>query len=85
MRYVTGVDEKGTPIDVRDPMAARLREKADHAGKNPERLASELFAIREIFGDDLPADPRFTGGVTKALTQLCAHGARKTVLDLTSA
>ena len=29
MRYVTGVDEKGAPIDVRDPMAARLRELAD--------------------------------------------------------
>lgn len=85
MRYVTGVDEKGAPIDVRDPMAARLREKADHAGENPERLASELFAIREIFGDDLPADPRFTGGVINALAQLRAHGARKTVLDLTSA
>ncbi len=25
MRYVTGIDEKGNPIDVRDPLAAELR------------------------------------------------------------
>ena len=33
MRYVTGIDEKGAPIDVRDPMAARLRKIADKAAR----------------------------------------------------
>ncbi len=32
MRYVAGVDEKGAAIDVRDPLAAHLRELADGAG-----------------------------------------------------
>jgi fructuronate reductase len=85
MRYASGTDEKGEPIDVRDPMAARLRERADSAGHSPERLAGEFFAIREIFGDDLPADPRFTDAVTAALAQLYTKGARKTILDLPSA
>jgi fructuronate reductase len=84
MRYVTGMDEKGAPIDVRDPMAARLREVADRAGNAPERLAGELFAIREIFGEDLPADSRFTGPVMAALSQLYAKGARQTVAGLTA-
>ena len=84
MRYVTGTDEKGAPIDVRDPMVRRLHEAAGRAGPSPERLARELFAVREIFGEDLPADPRFTGAVTAALTQLYAHGARQTVSELTS-
>jgi fructuronate reductase len=79
MRYVTGINENGAPIDVRDPMSARLRELADRAGGSAERLAGELFAVREIFGDDLPGDPRFTGAVTAALAQLYEGGAKRTV------
>ncbi len=79
MRYVAGVDEKGAPIDVRDPLAARLRSIADIAGPSAERLAPALFAVREVFGDDLPRDVRFTGPVTTALGLLFAQGARKTV------
>lgn len=82
MRYVTGVDEKGAAIDVRDPMAARLRETADQAGGVPERLANALFAIKEIFGDDLPHDARFTGPVTMALAKLYAQGAKQTVAGM---
>ncbi|WP_414473586.1 mannitol dehydrogenase family protein [Microvirga sp. M2] len=81
MRYVTGVDEQGGVIDVRDPMAVRLRETADRAGGSPERLAGGLFAMREIFGDDLPRDPRFTGPVGTALARLYAQGAKRTVAE----
>jgi len=81
MRYVTGIDEKGAPIDVRDPMAARLREIADRAGGSPEKLAGDLFAVREIFGDDLPKDPRFTALVTENLKRLYEKGAKRTVAE----
>jgi fructuronate reductase len=84
MRYVTGIDETGAPIDVRDPMAARLRMIADRAEGSPERLASDLFAVREIFGDDLPTDPRFTGVTARALARLYANGAKRTVSELTA-
>jgi fructuronate reductase len=79
MRYVTGTDEKGAAIDVRDPMAPRLREVADRAGPSAENLARGLFAIREIFGDDLPADARFTGEVVAHLARLYELGAKRTV------
>jgi fructuronate reductase len=82
MRYVTGLDEKGAPIDVRDPMASRLRELAQSAGGSAERLAEELFAVREVFGDDLPKDPRFTGAVMKSLKSLYEKGAKRTVTRL---
>ena len=82
MRYVTGLDEKGALIDVRDPMASRLRELAQSAGGSAERLAEELFAVREVFGDDLPQDPRFTGAVTKGLKSLYEKGAKQTVTSL---
>ncbi|MBB3019753.1 fructuronate reductase [Microvirga lupini] len=81
MRYVTGLDEKGAPIDVRDPMAARLREVADQAGQSAENLARGLFAIREIFGDDLPGDSRLTGAATAHLARLYEAGARRTVAE----
>lgn len=81
MRYVTGIDENGAAIDVRDPLAAILRERADRAGGHPERLAGELLAVREVFGDDLPQDERFTAPVTEALGRLYAQGARRTVAD----
>ncbi|MGO4524105.1 mannitol dehydrogenase family protein [Microvirga sp. 2MCAF35] len=81
MRYVTGNDEKGAAIDVRDPMAARLRELADQAGGRVESLANALFGVREIFGDDLPNDPRFTETVTAHLARLYEKGARRTVAE----
>ena len=82
MRYVTGTDEAGRPIDVRDPMSGRLRAVADAAGPDAARLAPALAAIREVFGDDLPRDPRFMEPVTAALASLLRVGARRTVEDL---
>ena len=79
MRYVTGADEKGQPIDVRDPLSRRLKALADQAGPVAARLAPALFSVREIFGTDLPADPRFALAVEAALDQLFTIGARATV------
>lgn len=76
MRYVTAVDEHGDPIDVRDPMAARLKTIADGAGLVADRLAPALLEVREVFGQDLPADPRFRNAVTAALARVIAKGAR---------
>lgn len=81
MRYVTGKDEKGRAIDVRDPMSARLRAIADEAGPAAERLAPALLNVQEVFGD-LARDPRFSTTVTDALGRLFEHGARRTVEEL---
>ena len=51
MRYVSGTDETGKPIDVRDPMADTLAAIAADAGPAPERLVPALLGIRAIFGD----------------------------------
>jgi fructuronate reductase len=81
MRYVTGTGEKGAAIDVRDPMATRFQEIASQAEGSVETLARGLFAVREIFGDDLPADPRFTSEVVAHLARLYELGARRTVSE----
>ena len=84
MRYVTGIDEKGAPFEVRDPMVARLSMLADAAGKDPVQLAESLFSVREIFGDDLPEDPGFTQPVIAALMTLYRDGARRSVAEYLS-
>ena len=78
MRYVTGLDEQGKPIDVRDPLSARLRAIADEAGLNAERLAPALLGVREIFGE-LADDPRFRATVQTALAGIIAKGAKQAV------
>jgi hypothetical protein len=81
MRYVTGIDEAGKPIDVRDPLSGRLRQIADQAGMTADRLAPALLDVREIFGD-LAADARFRDAVTKALAAIIAKGARVAVAEV---
>lgn len=75
MRYVRGVDETGAPIDVRDPLAERLRRLAEDAGPVAGRLAPALLSVREVFGDDLAANPAFVEAVTAALDGLFDRGA----------
>ena len=85
MRYITGLDESGKVIEVRDPLASRLRSIADEAGPIAARLAPALFHVREVFGTDLPGDPRFTLTVEVALDRLFTLSARTTVERLIKA
>jgi fructuronate reductase len=82
MRYVAGIDEQGKPIDVRDPLSARLRAIADRAGLVAERLAPALLDVREIFSSELAADPRFRAAVTESLAHIIAKGAKTAVAEL---
>jgi fructuronate reductase len=82
MRYVTGVDEQGKAIDVRDPLAARLRKIADEAGLVAERLAPALLDVREIFSRELATDPRFRMALTRALSGVISKGAKAAVAEL---
>lgn len=79
MRYVTGVDEAGRPIDVRDPLSRELQEIAREAGPVADRLAPALLSVVVIFGHDLPRDSRFVGVVTAALSEIYQHGVVDTV------
>jgi fructuronate reductase len=78
MRYVTGIDERGQPIDVRDPLRDQLRARADRAGRDAPKLAAALLAVEQVFGSDLPANPQFTLAVSTALESLIRDGSQKT-------
>ena len=78
MTYVGGLDEAGRPIDVRDPLAARLRticEAQPEAGR-----VSALLAVAEVFPPDLAI--RIGPAVQSAYARLLAVGARAAVSDL---
>ncbi|MFN0193979.1 MAG: mannitol dehydrogenase family protein [Aestuariivirga sp.] len=81
MRYVTGVDERHNPIDVRDPLRDELRKRADAAGLDAARLAPALINIEAIFGKDLPAHEGFVAAVTSSLDRLIKQGARQSLLQ----
>ena len=68
MRYVSGVDEQGRPIDVRDPLAAQLRAAAGSV--------EAMLALDAVFPPALAADPRFRDALAAAHRSLAEDGAR---------
>jgi fructuronate reductase len=79
MRYVGGRDEAGREIKVSDPLAADFARIAGACRDDPAALAAGLLSLRVIFGEDLPADPRFSGKTTAWLSALFRGGATRTV------
>jgi len=79
IRYAGGVDERGEPIDVRDPLAERLRSVQAAWPQDPAARVRAVLAIEAIFGTDLPADSRFAAAVTAAYRDLLIRGAREAV------
>ena len=78
MRYVGGTDERGRPIDVKDPLAPRLKALSD-AAATPAAKAAALLAVAEIFPKPLAADPGFRADLTAAAETLAAQGTRAAV------
>lgn len=81
MRYVSGVDDAGQAIDIRDPLADKIRAIVE-TSTDDERV-SALLTLQEIFGHDLPGNPAFVDAVNRAwrtITTLGAHGAVKALL-----
>lgn len=81
MRYVGGVDEKGAPIDVRDPLADRLKAICDSEPDDTARVAA-LLAVDDVFDPTLANNPAFRDALTKAYVTLSAQGARKAAAAL---
>ncbi|MBV2361576.1 mannitol dehydrogenase family protein [Thalassococcus sp. CAU 1522] len=80
MRYVGGVDEGGSDIDVRDPLANRLRAASDSAA-TPEDKVAALLSVDAVFPEKLTRNPDFTRVVTRAFEVLADRGARAAVQD----
>ncbi|WP_316858573.1 fructuronate reductase [uncultured Cohaesibacter sp.] len=77
MRYVGGVDEQGQPIDVRDPLADKLKALAS-AG-TAEDVVSNLIDQSGIFPDVLAGNATFREAVATAYKTLKDKGAKQAV------
>ncbi|WP_371412607.1 mannitol dehydrogenase family protein [Rhodovulum sp. BSW8] len=73
MRYVGGIDETGRPIDVRDPLAGRLRALSDGA-ETPVGKVAALLSVREIFPEALARTLK--SHLAEAYARLQRDGAR---------
>lgn len=78
MRYVSGVDDMGNAIDIRDPLAEKIRAIVETS--HDEKRVAALLTLQEIFGSDLPANPQFVQAVEEAWHSLVREGARQAVL-----
>lgn len=79
MRYATGRDEQGQPIDVRDPLAPRFVEITARAGNDLTALADGFLGLEAVFGTDLAARDDWRGAILAALQALSTKGARETL------
>jgi fructuronate reductase len=75
MIYVGGTGLDGAAIDVRDPLAERLKSLSDNAGDLATKVAA-LLAVEDIFEPSLATAIR--PAVTSAYEDLVTGGVRKT-------
>ncbi|WP_299360411.1 mannitol dehydrogenase family protein [uncultured Paracoccus sp.] len=80
MQYVSGTDLQGRPIDVRDPLAARLAESWRNG--DPAATVREFLALSEVFPPELRHDAAFAAELTVSLAGLLRDGARASVARL---
>lgn len=78
MRYVSGVDEKGEAIEVKDPMSEQFADIYAQHGLNLSAVDA-LLALNQIFPEDLVAEEHFVKAVKDAYQSLLDHGSQATV------
>ncbi|MRT42143.1 fructuronate reductase [Enterobacteriaceae bacterium RIT702] len=81
MRYVSGVDEQGQAIEIRDPLKDQLANIVANSEGGAARVKA-LLGLNAVFGDDLQQQPAFVSRVTELYQQLVHQGARATVQSL---
>ncbi len=74
-RYLSGTDDQGKELPIIDPWAKRLREAALAGRERPD----EFLKIRELFGEILPSNERFTREIGAILRDFYELGARATL------
>ena len=79
MFYVGGTDEKGQPIEVKDPLAERLHALSD-AAATPAGKVAALLSVKDIFETQLAA--ALSAPVEQAYRRLCEAGARKAAEEI---
>ncbi|WP_428943509.1 mannitol dehydrogenase family protein [Pantoea sp. FN060301] len=84
IRYVGGVDEKGQPIEINDPMHEELARLVASSQEGEARVTA-LLSLKSVFGDDLPDSTLFREKVIHAYQLLLKLGAKEAVRQVVMA
>jgi len=79
IRYVSGVNEQGQDIDVKDPLKQQLSDIWQQAGSDLEKAVEGFLSLRSVFDQDLASHPIFKATLLSALQTLFANGAKSSV------
>ncbi|XHA15167.1 mannitol dehydrogenase family protein [Citrobacter farmeri] len=79
MRYVSGIDDAGSTIDVRDPLSDKIRSIV--AASHEDQRVVALLSLQEVFGNDLPHNPAFVQAIETAWQRIAQRGAHQAVID----
>lgn len=79
MRYVSGIDDSGEIINIRDPMSDKIRTIVEQSTES-ERV-SALLSLHEIFATDLAQNPQFIDTVERAWQRIAQYGAHQAVIE----
>ena len=81
IRYVSGVDEQRSAIEVSDPLVKELRAACDANHGNPAGMVKAVVGIQKVFGTDLINEARFVETTTQWLERFYAKGVLASVQD----
>jgi fructuronate reductase len=81
IRYVSGVDEQGEPIEVSDPLAKELRAACDANQGNPAGMVKAVVGIQKVFGSDLLHEERFINTTTQWLERFYRQGVLTSIKE----
>lgn len=79
IRYVSGTDERGDEIEVRDPLIDKIQSVVKSSSE-ADRV-NALLTLSEVFGQDLPHNSVFVNAVNEAYQRLTRCGARQAVIE----
>ncbi len=80
MNYVSGTDLQGQPIDVRDPLADRLRALA--SGDSAEAIVSGLMQESGVFPEELAKSAPLQAALIEAYQSIRNKGVKQAIASL---
>ena len=82
MRYLLAVDDTGQAYAISDPQSAPLQALAQQHRGDAAGTVQALLGVDSIWGNRLPADPRWTARVTYWLERIQADGTGTALAEL---
>ncbi|WP_020210131.1 mannitol dehydrogenase family protein [Gilvimarinus chinensis] len=74
IRYVSGVDERGQPIDVQDPLAAELKSLVDANRGDAAAIVTAVLGVKAVFPQAVAASEKVHAATADWLARISEQG-----------